>query len=167
MGKLDSLSKLKDIVDYVCKSNYLNCPRHVNHEENKKPVEGETYFKSIYLNNNFPGGGVWDGYTLYPPYKFINSLSLEELLQKFGLARIKGYYGDREFYQIDHNKEYDPFPDYRNTLLWEPEVVTDKNGEVTLEFYCSDINTMFLGHIEGVSDNGLFGVSDFKFVVRK
>jgi hypothetical protein len=52
-----------------------------------------------------------------------------------GLARIKGYYPKKEFYQPDYDKEQDPLPDYRNTLLWAPDIITDENGNATLEFF--------------------------------
>jgi hypothetical protein len=52
-------------------------------------------------------------------------------------------------------------------LLWEPSVITDENGEATVTFYCSDINTGFTGHIEGVGDGGLLGLSSFDFRVIK
>jgi hypothetical protein len=58
-------------------------------------------------------------------------------------------------------------PDFRNTLLWEPSVFTDENGEATLSFFCSDINTVFVGRIEGVGGDGLLGTGFFKFTVRK
>src|SRR5690606_26084453 len=101
-------------------------------------------------------------------YKYPN-LSEEELLNKFNLRLLKGYHGKREFYQPVYNEENqnDSFPDYRNTLFWKPDIITDENGEATIEFYCSDINTKFLGHIEGVANGGLLGVENFEFMVRK
>jgi hypothetical protein len=48
-------------------------------------------------------------------------------------------------------------PEYRNTLLWSPSVLTERNGEAKLEFFCSDIFTGFVGIIEGVSGDGKLG----------
>jgi hypothetical protein len=92
----------------------------------------------------------------------------EELLARNNLSRIKAYYVRREFYEPKYDNTdllNDPSPDYRNTLLWKPMVVTDEKGEATLEFFCSDINTGFVGRIEGVSGEGLLGKSDFEFSV--
>ena len=82
---------------------------------------------------------------------------------------IKGYYGKRQFYHPIYDKEaiQDSFPDYRNTLFWKPDIITNANGEAIIEFYCSDIPTLFLGVIEGVGGNGLIGAKNFNFKVKK
>lgn len=82
---------------------------------------------------------------------------------------IKGYYGKREFYQPIYDEETvnDPFPDYRNTLFWSADVITDKNGSAAVEFFTSDINTYFEGVIEGVGPEGLLGKKEFSFFVSK
>ena len=43
-------------------------------------------------------------------------------------------------------------PDARNTLLWQPSIDTDEKGEATISFYCSDINTEFIGVVEGTDE---------------
>lgn len=90
-------------------------------------------------------------------------------MKKFNQKMLKGYYGKREFYHAVYDQVTisDPFPDYRNTLFWKPDVITDQNGEATIDFYCSDINSSFLGNIEGVSGTGLLGMENFKFRVRE
>ncbi|MBW9202342.1 hypothetical protein EVD33_05225 [Bacteroidales bacterium SW292] len=71
------------------------------------------------------------------------------------IYHTKGYYGKREFYQPDEWDMQSSVPDARNTLLWLPNLVTDENGEA--EFYCSDINTGFIGVVEGTDGQGLLG----------
>lgn len=61
----------------------------------------------------------------------------------------------------------DPLPDYRNTLFWKSDIITDEKGEEIVDFFCSDINSLFLGNIKGVSGDGLFGTKNFEFKVRK
>ena len=78
----------------------------------------------------------------------------------------KGYYQSREFYEPDYDKENPAVADTRNTLFWKPVVVTDKNGEATIQFYSSDIRRQFIGIIEGASGEGLLGVDKFNFKVR-
>jgi hypothetical protein len=169
LGILDSLAIN---ADYVCPFGVLNCPRHppdepepivsaLNGYGEKKPIPGKEYY--IIYNYNTPAERV--ATIVYWPNKY----SEEDLLKINNLFRVKAYYGKREFYKPDYDKktEEDIIPDYRNTLLWEPEVITDENGEATLSFFCSDINTDFVGRIEGVSDEGLLGTGDFKFTVRK
>ena len=89
----------------------------------------------------------------------------EELLLRNNLWRTKGYYGYREFYQPDESEMLSSLPDMRNTLLWEPSIITDINGEATISFYCSDINTGFTTRIEGIGGEGLLGFAKFDFRV--
>lgn len=151
LGTLDSLAKLEIDNTYVCAFDYLNC---VNHPEafNNKPVVGE-----LYWNENR---------TRKTRYKIFTE---KELLEKYNLKMLKGFYGKREFYEPVHDKETinDPFPDYRNTLYWNPSIITDEKGEATITFFCSDINTAFIGNIEGVSVDGQLGRETFNFRVRK
>ncbi len=173
-GKLDSLAKTAT-TDYVCKYNILNCEYHVNDKQNKKPVEGEIYlYMEVWDENtkswvkghkDFMGDVPWRNPPL-PPYRYPNYTDAE-LLELFGIVRVKGYYGRREFYQPNYDVEKESFPDYRNTLFWNPSVVTDKNGNASLEFFCSDINTRFLGNVEGVGGDGLLGRHTFEFLVKK
>jgi hypothetical protein len=165
MGHLDSLAKLEGNTDFVYpNSNWLNVPVGAS---GSKPVEGKKY--TIWIGPNPPtrvpfSFGAGDFKEVIYHYK---NFTEEELLKKFRLARIKGYYEKREFYQPDYDKETDPTPDYRNTLLWMPEVPTDKNGEAALHFFCSDINSSFMGTVEGVGSDGLLGKREFHFNVVK
>lgn len=173
MGKLDSILK-SATPDYVCKYNILNCEYHVFDKDNKKPVEGEIYLYMEIYNDDAqrwePGHIKLSSATYFrnpplPPYRY-PSYSDEDLLELFNIIRIKGYYGHREFYQPKYDKEIDHFPDYRNTLLWNPWVITDEEGKATLEFFCSDISTTFKGVIEGVDGNGYLGSHDFSLQVK-
>lgn len=169
LGKLDSIANLWNR-DYVAVCNALNCFVH-GREGSTKPEDGKTYRVLLGKNGEhlgeFHSSGVYYGEDriIYKAPRLTEAY----LLKKFNLIRIKGYYGKREFYTPVYDKENinDPFPDYRNTLFWKPDVITDKNGEATVRFYCSDINTRFTGVIEGVDNSGLLGWKAFEFLVRK
>ena len=165
LGILDSLAKDAISEDYVCRYGVLNCPRHDRNEAGTTwPIDGMEYYKMYFYNT--PGETVRK-IRYHKP--FFPIYTEEELLKMNNLSRVKAYYGIREFYKPNYDKEtdVDKVPDYRNTLLWEPSVITDENGEVTLSFFCSDINTDFVGRIEGVSNEGELGIGNFKFTVRK
>jgi hypothetical protein len=161
--------------DYVCVNNVLNCPRHVYGIDFRRPKIGETYF--VMHNFNFKSEYVepirYDSTffksPLYSSIKISHNFSEEELLKLNNLVRVKAYEESREFYMPDYDKVTEDaiIPDYRNTLLWNPAVLTDNNGEATLSFFCSDINSEFTGRIEGVSNDGLLGTGTFRFTVRK
>ncbi|AXT19133.1 hypothetical protein D7030_14085 [Flavobacteriaceae bacterium AU392] len=152
LGKLDSLASVS--TDYVCRYNIFNCVNHPKGTRGTRKAEiGETY----HLNNG--------GLVKYSGSK--SKFTEEDLLRKFNLTQVKGYYKTREFYQPNYDKESDPFPDSRNTLLWKPDIITDEKGEAVVSFFCSDVNAKFIGNIEGIDNNGLLGSKSFEFVVKK
>jgi len=176
MGQLDSLAQM-DLGPWVCecdpKHPYLNdyiegYTHHPNENpymkytgKRLKPVIGKVYtiIKWVGRESNF----VDERQITYNGPVYTD----EELLRMNNLWRTKGYYGTREFYQPDESDMNLSIPDVRNTLLWAPTVITDANGEATVTFYCSDINTTFTGNIEGVSKEGLLGIAKFDFRVIK
>lgn len=181
MGRLDSLMQMEIGMPWVCPDGHLEnykdgytvhhdpryCPNAtiVPPEKRSKPVEGQTYriIKPKYFD-----GGKWfivedEQYVVYhgPIY------SEEEILRRNNLWRTKGYYAAREFYQPDEVDIQLSTPDARNTLLWQPSVVTDEKGEASVSFYCSDINTGFVGVAEGTDGTGVLGTGKCEFrVVR-
>lgn len=45
-------------------------------------------------------------------------------------------------------------PDFRSTLLWEPSIVTDRNGRVSFEFFTTDDVGEMIIQIEGITGKG-------------
>lgn len=182
MGRLDSLAQMDVDMPWVCPEGHLEnykdgytvhhdpryCPNAtiVPLEQRSKPVEGKTY---RIIRPKYFDGGKWfivedEQYVVYhgPIY------SEEELLRRNNLWRTKGYYAAREFYQPDEIDMQLSTPDARNTLLWQPAVITDEKGEAEVSFYCSDINTGFTGVVEGVDGTGLIGSGKCEFrVIRE
>ena len=165
IGYLDSIAKLNFNSDYVCKHGYLNCRAHKNDTTNTKPVEGKTYNVVVY--KDVDGRTIVTGAYLleyhYPKF------TEEELLKMNNLSRVKAYYPHREFYQPNYDIKSGgiSISDFRNTLVWAPSVITNEKGEATIEFFCSDLNTGFVGSIEGISSEGLPGTQGFEFTVLK
>jgi hypothetical protein len=160
LGALDSVANLNLDVnnDYVCKYKILNCPRHKSDPDNRPPLEGEIVYDNI-----------TDQMIIYHHVPPKLNLTEEEVLKLNNMFKIKAYYAKHEFYQPNYDKDYVPIsvPDFRNTLTWNPSVITDEKGEATVIFYCSDFNTEFFGKIEGVGGDGLLCTDFFKFKVRK
>ncbi|MEW5675414.1 hypothetical protein ABGT15_03790 [Flavobacterium enshiense] len=162
IGKLDSLARAELQApndDYVCINNIFNCPNHVNAPGNSLPVVGHEYIR----NKPYPIGGYKNANSRHPVF------TEAELLNRFNIAMVEGYYGKKVFYEAvyDNVTINDPIPDYRNTLFWKPDIITNEQGEAKITFFCSDINSLFLGNIEGVSGDGLLGADNFKFSVNK
>lgn len=178
MGRLDSLAKMNLATGWVCEcpneppflNDYLpGYTHHIYHTasyEGKKlpPVNGKSYslIKYVAQANGIYVEDIKQIVYNGPLY------SDEELLKMNNLWRTKGYYGKREFYQPDEVDMQLSTPDARNTLLWAPSVITDEKGEAEVHFYCSDINTGFIGIVESVDGNGLLGNAKCEFrVIRK
>jgi hypothetical protein len=178
IGYLDSVTKLDLNRVWVCKHGYLenyrpgyshgpSCHGNDGDTAKPKPIEGKQYrvIKYEYVPK-YGGVVVTDVFNMIWHYpKFTE----EELLQMNNLSRVKAYYPHREFYQPNYDKETGGvlISDFRNTLVWAPSVNTNEKGEATVEFFCSDLNTGFVGRIEGVSGEGLVGTEDFEFTVLK
>ena len=178
MGRLDSLAQMNLATGWVCEcrnnppflNDYLpGYTHHIYHMasyEGKKlpPANGKSYslIKYVAQENGIYVEDIKQIVYNGPLY------SDEELLKMNNLWRTKGYYGKREFYQPDEIDMQLSTPDARNTLLWAPSVITDEKGEAEVHFYCSDINTGFIGVVEGVDGSGLLGNAKCEFrVIRK
>lgn len=183
MGRLDSLAQM-NLGPWVCKHGWLEnykdgythhhdpryCPCVVDDGEPRTvPVIGRKYhiMKAEYFPCSARGGCCFKPldhqWVVYEGAIY----SEEELLRMNNLWRTKGYYADREFYQPDEIDMQSSIPDARNTLLWEPSVITNENGEATVSFFCSDINTSFIGLIEGVDGTGLLETAKCEFRVMR
>lgn len=67
-----------------------------------------------------------------------------------------GYYKARTFYQPNYDQKLPEHtrPDIRSTLYWNPNVRTDKTGNVQLEFYTDDKKSTYQIDIQGISRDG-------------
>jgi len=128
--------------DYVCQYSILNCR---NHRFGTSPVPGQIYRI----------GGRWVVYEMPVTEVYANTL--------------KGYYKSPRFYQPEYDvkPEEKLIPDFRNTLVWEPLIITDENGEAIVQFFTSDIRSVFNGWVEGIGVNGQFGLVKFDVNVLK
>jgi hypothetical protein len=74
------------------------------------------------------------------------------------VATTRGYSLVKTFYNPDYEKENDKAKaDYRSTLLWAPNIETDKEGKATVTFYNNDLNSPILIKINGADFKGNLG----------
>ena len=169
LGYLDSLTKADLIKDYVGTCGWLNCPAESG---GPKPIEGKQYSTLIEPKRSqvishpyaFGSGDFKQVVYHYPQF------TEEELLKKQNMARLRGYSLPREFFHPDYENNIsrlDPLPDFRNTLYWKSDLITDKKGEAVIDFYSSDLVSGFVCRIEGLSAEGLLGKKDIEFTVQK
>jgi len=68
-----------------------------------------------------------------------------------------GYQLPVEFYSPKYDTQAsisDPKPDFRTTIYWNPNVITDENGNAKLDFYTADDPATYSVIIEGINDEG-------------
>jgi TonB-dependent SusC/RagA subfamily outer membrane receptor len=77
-------------------------------------------------------------------------------LDGFALAMpVMGFSKPAIFVSPDYSQvRGDVQPDYRSTIYWSPQVITDKIGNTSVTFYASDIATRYKIVVEGVSAAG-------------
>lgn len=165
LGFLDSIAKFEGNSDFVGQCGWLNCPACGS---GTKPIEGVSYSelkpnKKLSVSSHpfsFTGDDFIKQAYHYPKY------TEEELLKKFKMAVAKGFYQHAPFYSPDYEKEDTQLSDTRNVLYWNPLIITDQNGEATIQFYTSDIKAAFIGRLAAVSNDGYVGAANFSFPVR-
>ncbi|MGB0526071.1 MAG: TonB-dependent receptor plug domain-containing protein, partial [Flammeovirgaceae bacterium] len=90
------------------------------------------------------------------PNEFVKDMIWKPAQYIAKYVAAKTYSKVREFYAPAYQvkKSNEERIDFRNTIFWEPNVQTDKNGTASLSFYNSDATTVFRMIAEGVGING-------------
>ncbi len=68
-------------------------------------------------------------------------------------------------YSTDRLKE-SRIPDYRNTLYWNPDIHTTKDGKVYVELFTSDETSEYTIVVKGMAEDGKTGISTATLIVR-
>lgn len=112
------------------------------------------------------GALVLDGIVNFVTYK--GNMEEFEMDPRSVILDFEGMQLQREFYMPVYNTEEQKnsrLADFRNLLYWEPNVITNKNGEIQLQFYTSDMKGKYIGVIEGMTPDGKAGRGTFRFEV--
>lgn len=80
----------------------------------------------------------------------------------------KGYAVERHFYVPKYTGPRTSLQreDFRSTIYWNPEVLTDSTGKAHLEFYNGDGKGTYRVTVEGVDDNGNIGRAVYRYQVK-
>jgi len=80
---------------------------------------------------------------------------------------LMGFYKAREFYSPKYdNTALVKQRDFRSTIYWQPEVVTDKNGNASFDYYNADGAGTYKMVVEGIDDKGNLGRQVFRYKVQ-
>lgn len=89
-------------------------------------------------------------------------------IPSFGVLPItvQGYQKVREFYspKYESNIVY-KHPDLRSTIYWQPELITDKDGNASFDFYNADGTGSYRVVIEGIDEKGHIARQVYRYKV--
>jgi hypothetical protein len=117
-------------------------------------IEKVEIIYNYYVLGRTTYGGIFH---LYTKKKNSASLIYTKNLSFYKFVGFTGLNKLREIKYTDENDLKSRKADFRNTLYWNPEIITGENGESTISFYTSDEKGKFLITIEGVGENGETG----------
>ncbi|MEP6610245.1 MAG: TonB-dependent receptor plug domain-containing protein, partial [Mucilaginibacter sp.] len=80
----------------------------------------------------------------------------------------KGFYKAREFYspQYDNPKTNQKMLDLRSTIYWNPNIITDKDGKASFEYFNADGKGTYRVVVEGIDADGNLGRHVFRYKVE-
>ncbi len=82
--------------------------------------------------------------------------------------RARGFYKAREFYspKYENTTAANDRRDLRSTIFWAPEVVTNKDGFASFEYYNADGRGTYRVVIEGIDEKGNVGRQVYRYKVE-
>ncbi|MDB5134510.1 MAG: hypothetical protein JWP37_1113 [Mucilaginibacter sp.] len=80
----------------------------------------------------------------------------------------KGFYKARDFYspKYDFSTPQSSRPDLRSTIFWRPELITDKEGNASFDYYNADGHGNYRVVIEGIDNAGNIGRQVYRYKVE-
>jgi TonB-dependent SusC/RagA subfamily outer membrane receptor len=81
---------------------------------------------------------------------------------------VNGFYKVREFYspKYDASSHANSGADLRSTIFWQPEVVPDKDGNASFDYYNADGTGNYRVVIEGIDEKGNIGRQVYRYKVE-
>jgi hypothetical protein len=106
---------------------------------------------------------------IFAVYSYNNDMAGLQLSNRALIMEYEGLQMQREFYtpKYDQDKtDYKRIPDFRNVLIWKPDIRIGKENSATIHFYTSDRKGKYMGVVEGINDKGQAGSTRFFFEVN-
>ncbi len=82
----------------------------------------------------------------------------------------EGLQTEREFYTPSYateGQQSSHIPDFRNVLLWSPNIKIAAGAMKEVNFYASDVPGKYVVEVQGITKNGICGSKIFTFEVKK
>jgi len=157
-----------DIYSSALSNNDASTPIGITTEINELPIDEEVGMDALFSGEGTSEIGINLEYleqmerVMAPPsYLFITTKSKKGIFARRtkGIAHLylQGLTNYREFYapryETQAQKESSQ-PDIRATLHWDPNIITDPNGEASVSFYTGDSDSPFGIMFQGISLDG-------------
>jgi hypothetical protein len=132
------------------------------------PIDVETVEVLKYGNASIYGMRSGNGVLVFTTR--IGKLRDLKDIPSFGILPItaRGYYKARVFY----SPKYDDVDvnlkkrDLRSTIYWNPELVTDKDGNAEIDYYNADTPGTYRMVVEGIDEKGNLGRKVYRYTVK-
>lgn len=81
---------------------------------------------------------------------------------------VPGFYKARVFYspKYENLEQAGNHPDLRSTIYWQPELITDKDGNASFSYFNADGEGSYKVVIEGIDENGNLGRQVYRYNVQ-
>jgi len=98
----------------------------------------------------------------------ISKTELENLLPKSNVVTITplGYQVERSFYLPKYTATSTPGIDWRTTIYWNPDVITDATGKASFQYYNASGLGTYKAVVEGIDANGNVGRAVYRYQVE-
>lgn len=140
------------------------------HEGNLEDITTDQVEKVEVLQppNSFVYGYTAEGGALIITTK-PRTLAAEDIAS-IGILPINamGFYKAKAFYspKYDHQELAGKQRDLRSTVYWKPELITDKSGNATFDFYNADGAGTYRVVVEGIDNKGNLGRRVYRYKVK-
>jgi len=109
------------------------------------------------------GGAGVISITTYKGPRPINHMQASDIMQ----ITVHGFYKAREFYSPKYESTYNlNRSDKRSTIYWNPEIVSDKNGNASFEYFNAGGQGTYRVVIEGIDEKGNIGRQVYTYKVE-
>ena len=148
--------------DVFNRVDYYNIPMEQINKVSVRHLVGQPHF----TENARKSSTVQDGRDIFVIYLSLKPGATNDDLSMIS-TDVDGYYEARTFYKPNYpDQRNDAAPDTRNTLHWEPTIITDSNGKATVSYYNADPAATIRIEIEGLTDKGVPVAAQKKYEVK-
>ncbi|MBC7744736.1 MAG: hypothetical protein H7096_06500, partial [Flavobacterium sp.] len=85
------------------------------------------------------------------------------------ISKIRGYYPASQFYIPKYSGSYENHndDDFRSTILWQPDLITDSDGRGIINFFYATTPGSYRVIIEGLDTEGNIGREVYRYTVQE